>query len=48
MQEDKNKSVRQDTVPGQQSRKGEPRYPKGCPIDGHQGFGCTCNPLPGH
>ena len=21
------------------------RYPRGCPIDGHQGYGCTCNPV---
>ncbi len=23
------------------------RYPQGCPIDGHQGYGCTCNPVSG-
>ena len=22
------------------------RHPEGCPIDGHQGYGCTCNPVP--
>ncbi len=22
-----------------------PRYPKGCPIEGHDGYGCTCPPL---
>ena len=26
-------------------REIEPRYPEGCPIDGHQGYGCTCNPI---
>ena len=23
------------------------RYPNGCPIQGHEGYGCTCNPIPG-
>ena len=27
----------------------EVRYPNGCPIDEHQGYGCNCNPVPiGH
>ncbi len=21
------------------------RHPEGCPIDGHQGYGCVCNPI---
>ena len=31
-----------------QDRKREPgiRHPEGCPIDGHQGYGCACNPVP--
>ena len=22
------------------------RHPEGCPINGHQGYGCACNPVP--
>ena len=29
----------------QQPEQNEDRYPQGCPIDGHQGYGCTCNQM---
>ena len=22
------------------------RYPQGCPLEEHQGYGCNCNPIP--
>ena len=47
MQDKNGRNPRGDDQAGQQPRKAEPRYPKGCPIDGHEGFGCTCNPIPG-
>ena len=28
-----------------QARGSEPRHPGGCPIDGHQGYGCACNQI---
>ena len=29
----------------QQPEQNEDRYPQGCPIDGHEGYGCTCNQM---
>ena len=23
----------------------EPQHPGGCPIEGHEGYGCTCNQI---
>ena len=34
-----------DTNERRQTEQNGDRYPQGCPIDGHQGYGCTCNQI---
>ena len=29
----------------QETKAPQERYPEGCPIEGHQGYGCTCNQI---
>ena len=42
------KGQEQDKNNKESERRGaQMRYPEGgCRIDGHQGYGCTCNPIP--
>ena len=34
-----------DTNERRQPEQNGSQYPQGCPIDGHQGYGCTCNQI---
>ena len=42
-----NQSIKK-AIPRNQKERNAPqeRYPEGCPIEGHQGYGCTCNQVP--
>ena len=36
----------QDQGKGQEQDQGQGRYPMGCQIEGHQGYGCNCTQVP--
>ncbi len=41
----KPKNTQQNQQNPSNEAKVTPRYPDGCPIQGHEGYGCTCNPI---